>query len=52
VSNVLSVGGKLDIDFLRLSHSGVTDTSRTLLMQGWSSLGLVVTAGAVAGLHF
>ena len=51
VSNVLSVGGKLDVDLLRLSHS-VTNASRMVLVHSWSSLGLVITPGAVAGLHF
>lgn len=53
VSNVLSVGGKLDVDLLSLSHSLVfLDTTRGGGTQSWSSVGLVVTAGAVAGLHF
>ena len=52
VSNVSSVGGKVDIDLLRLSHSIVINAARVPLTPSWSSLGFVITPGVVAGLHF
>ena len=52
VSNVFSVEGRLDVDLLSLSHSIAIDSLRTPLTFGWSSLGLVITPGVVAGLHF
>jgi hypothetical protein len=52
MSNVFSVGGKLDVDLLSLSHRIAIDSLRAPLTFGWSSLGLVVTPAVVAGLHF
>jgi hypothetical protein len=52
VSNVLSVGGKLDADLLRLSHPPIVNSARNQTTEIPSTLGLVLTAGAVVGLHF
>ena len=52
VSNVFSVGGRVDVDLLSLSHSIVFNAPRIPLTHSWSSLGFVVTPGVVAGVHF
>jgi hypothetical protein len=52
VSNVFSVGAKLDAELLRLSRATTLDQAGLALAGEGSTLGLVVSTGAVAGLHF
>jgi hypothetical protein len=61
VSNVFSVGGTLQAELLRLARGATTvpspspadpNAAPSPLASDASSLGLVVTAGAVLGLHF
>jgi hypothetical protein len=52
VSNVFSVGGTLQAELLRLSRDKITDAAGTVIASDASSVGLVITAGAVVGLHF
>ena len=58
VSNVFSVGGTLQAELMRLSRGATTVTPGnpspppSAFSSDASGLGLVVTAGAVLGLHF
>ena len=52
LSNVFSVGGMLEADLMRLSRGNVVDAAGSTIAGEASSVGLVVTAGAVVGLHF
>ena len=60
LSNVFSVGGTLQAELLRLARGATTVTPPpgnpspppSAFSSDASSLGLVVTAGAVLGLHF
>jgi len=52
LSNVFSVGGTLQADLLRLSRGAVADAAGGVVTADASSVGLVITAGAVVGLHF
>jgi Outer membrane protein beta-barrel domain len=51
VSNVFSLGGMVDLDLLRLSHSIVINGPRIPLTHSWSSLGFVISPSVVAALH-
>jgi len=52
VSNVFSVGGKLEAELLRLSHGQVSNAAGGILIAEASTVGFAVTGGAVVGLHF
>jgi len=52
LSRAFSLGAKLDVDVLRLEQTIVFATSSTPSSIDFSTVGLVVTAGAVIGLHF
>jgi len=52
LSSVFSVGAALQGDLLRLSHSQASGRTGIVVNQQTTTVGFVVTGGAVVGLHF